>query len=132
LASLSGEEKPPAPGPRQESGWIRSIEKRTLQVLLLAAAASLLWRSWNVSLGVILGGGVALLNFRWLALIGRKIFLERNPIYGIQVPIKFIALVLAVFLILIYTSIDAVAFLGGTSTLVAGILYEALRRRGRA
>ena len=103
-----------------------------MQVLLFAAAVSLFWQSWAFSLGVILGGGVALLNFHWLALIGAKIFLEQKPLYGIQVPIKFIAVILAVFLILTYTKVHAVAFLCGTSTLVLGILYEALRRGVRA
>ena len=103
-----------------------------MQFLLLAAAASLLWPSWPFSLGLILGGAVALLNFHWLVLIGGKIFLERKPLHGIQVPIKFIAVILAVFLVLNYTKVDAVAFLMGTFTLVLGILYEALRSGARA
>lgn len=75
---------------------------------------------------------MALLNFRWLSLIGRKIFLERNPLHGAQIPIKFLAVILAVFLILNYTPIHAVAFLLGTFTLVLGILYETLRPGFRA
>ncbi len=75
---------------------------------------------------------MALLNFHWLTLIGRKIFLEKKPVHGMQVPIKFIAVILAVFLILIYSKVDAVAFVLGISTLVVGIVCEALRQGARA
>ena len=71
---------------------------------------------------------MVLLNFHWLSLIVAKIFLERKPWHGIQVPVKFFALALAVFLILTRTGVPAVAFLAGTLTLVLGILFEALRR----
>ena len=70
---------------------------------------------------------MVLLNFHWLSLIMRKIFLERKPWHGVQVPIKFFALVLAVFFILTHTRVSAVAFLLGTVSLVAGILFEAIR-----
>jgi len=69
---------------------------------------------------------VGLLNFRWLGLIGRKILLEKKPLHGIQIFIKFFALALAVLGILIYTQVHAVAFLAGTFTLVLGILWETL------
>ena len=71
------------------------------------------------------------MNFRWLALIGRKILLENKPLHGVQVLIKFLALALAVFGILTYTQVHAVAFLLGTFTLVLGILWETLRQGAR-
>ena len=71
---------------------------------------------------------MVLLNFHWLSLIMGKIFLERKPWHGAQVPIKFCALVLAVFFILTQTRVPAVAFLLGTLSLVLGILFEAIRQ----
>jgi ATP synthase I chain len=127
LTRKSAEENFPTPPFNREIKKVRAIEKRTMQILLLALVVSLFWQKWNFSLGLLLGGLVALLNFRWLGLIGRKIFLERNPLHGAQIPIKFLAVILAVFLILNYTPIHAVAFLLGTFTLVLGILYETLR-----
>jgi hypothetical protein len=111
---------------------VQAIEKRTMHVLLLGVGASLLWQSWSFSLGLLLGGTVALLNFHWLALIGRKIFLEKKPLHGIQVPIKFFAVILAVFLILMYARVQAIAFLLGTLALVLGILWEAIQQGSRA
>jgi hypothetical protein len=91
-------------------------------------AASLFWGNWLFSAGLLLGGAVVLLNFYWLSLIMGKIFLERKPWHGVQAPIKFFAVVLAVFLILTRTGVPAVAFLLGTSCLVLGILFEAIRQ----
>jgi len=75
-----------------------------------------------------LGGAVALANFHWLCLIMGKVFLERKPWHGIQAPLKFLAVVLAVFVILTQTRVSAVAFLVGTLSLVLAILFEAARK----
>lgn len=115
------------PPSRWETGKVRAIEWRTIQVLLPAAAVSLFWQSWIFAAGILLGGAVVLVNFHWLSLIIKKIFLEKKPWHGFQVPIKFFAVVLAVFLILTHTGVSAVAFLLGASSLVAGILFEAIR-----
>jgi hypothetical protein len=128
LTRINTEEKPPAPLSRRETGKVRAIEWRTVQFLLPAAAACLFWQNWLFSAGVLLGGAVALLNFHWLSMIMGKIFLERKPWHGVQVPIKFFALVLAVFLILLHTRVPAIAFLLGTFSLVLGILFEAIRQ----
>ena len=74
---------------------------------------------------------MALLNFRWLAVIGRKIFLEKKPLHVAQLLVKFFVLALAVFFILTYARVHAVGFILGTFTLVAGILWETLRRGAR-
>ena len=52
-----------------------SIEKRTAQIVGLFVAGSFWFGSWPISLGVLLGGGVALLNFRWLLRIWEKVLL---------------------------------------------------------
>jgi len=127
LTRINIEENLPGPPSRWESGKVRAIEWRTIQILLAAAAVSLFWKNWVFSAGLLLGGGVVLLNFHWLSLIMKKIFLEKKPWHGFQVPIKFFAVVLTVFLILTHTGVPAVAFLLGTSSLVAGILLEAIR-----
>jgi hypothetical protein len=92
----------------------------------------MVWQDWLFSAGLLLGGAVVLMNFHWLSLIIRKIFLERKPWHGVQVPIKFFTVVLAVFLILTNTGVSAVGFLLGTFSLVAGILFEAIRPGFRA
>jgi len=78
-------------------------------------------------LGLVLGGGVAILNFHWLWRIMEKVLFDKKWLHGIQVLIKFIALGLATFLILRFAGVNPVAFVVGISTLVLAILFEVLR-----
>jgi len=114
--------------PRQrETQKLVAIEKRSAQFLILLLLASLWFQSWSISLGLIMGGGVAILNFRWLWRIVEKVLFEQNKLYGIQALVKFILLVFVVFLIFRYLAVNPIAFIVGVSTLVVGILFEAFR-----
>ena len=112
---------------QRETQKLVSIEKRSAQFLILLLLASLWFQSGYISLGLILGGGVAIINFRWLWRIVEKVLFEQKKFYGIQALTKFILLAIVVFLILRYIAVNPVAFIVGLSTLVAGILFEALR-----
>jgi len=111
----------------RERGRLVSVEKRTLQILALLLLGSLGFQSWSISLGVILGGAIALLNFRWLWQIMERIFFAGRKIYGIQILVKFLALLLAIFLIVRFVKVHPVAFLVGLSSLVLGIFWEVFR-----
>jgi ABC-type multidrug transport system fused ATPase/permease subunit len=114
-------------GRQRETQKLVAIEKRSAQFLILLLLASLWFQSWSISLGLILGGGVAILNFRWLWRIVEKVLFEQKKFYGIQALVRFILLVFVVFLIFRYIAVNPIAFIVGVSTLVAGILFEALR-----
>lgn len=103
------------------------MEKRSAQMLVLFLLASLWFQSWPVSLGLILGGGVALLNFRWLRRIMEKFLLEKKKHSLLQFVLKFLFLLLVIFLLFRYGQVNPVAFILGVSTLVMGILFEVLR-----
>ena len=75
-----------------------------------------------------MGGGVAILNFRWLWRIVEKVLFEQRTFYGIQALVKFILLVFVVFLIFRYLAVNPIAFIVGVSTLVVGIIFEAFRQ----
>ena len=113
---------------QRETQRLVTIEKRSAQFLILLLLASLWFQSGSVSLGLILGGGVAILNFRWLGRIVEKVLFEEKKFYGVQALVKFILLAAVVFLILRYLAVNPVAFIVGLSTLVAGILFEAFRQ----
>jgi len=114
-------------GRQRETQKLVAIEKRSAQFLILLLLASLWFQSWSISLGLILGGGVAILNFRWLWRIVEKVLFEQKKFYGIQALMKFILLFFVVFLILRYIAVNPIAFIVGISTLVAGILFEVFR-----
>jgi len=70
---------------------------------------------------------VAILNFHWLWRIMEKVIFEKKKIYGVQVGLKFLALSVAVFLVLYWVKVNSVAFLAGISTLLPGIFIEVIR-----
>jgi len=109
-----------------ESRKLAQIEKRSLQILGVLVLGSLIWRSWPVSLGLILGGAVALLNFRWLWYIMKKVLLEKKGMHGFQALLKFTALLFTFYLIFRFTGIHPVAFVVGISVLFMSILSETL------
>jgi len=109
---------------QRETRKLSSIEKRSAQILVLFLLASLWFHSESVLLGLILGGAVSILNFRWLWRIVEKVLFERKKFYGLQALIRFIVLGLAVSFILLYVQVHPIAFLVGISTLVLGILFE--------
>jgi hypothetical protein len=117
---------PLSAGP-SEAEKLVSMEKRSAQILVLFLLASLWFQSWPVSLGLILGGGVALLNFRWLRRIMEKFLLEKKKHSLLQFVLKFLFLLLVIFLLFRYGQVNPVAFILGVSTLVMGILFEVLR-----
>jgi ABC-type multidrug transport system fused ATPase/permease subunit len=114
--------------PRQrETKKLIAIEKRSAQLLILLLLASLWFQNWSISLGLILGAGVAILNFRWLWRIVEKVLFAQKKFYGIQALMKFILLVIVVFFILRYLAVNPIAFIVGISTLVVGIFFEVIR-----
>ena len=112
---------------QRETRKLVAIEKRSAQFLILLLLASLWFQSGSISVGLLLGGAVAILNFRWLWRIVEKVLFEQNKFYGVQALVKFVLLTAVVFLILRYLSVNPIAFIAGLSTLVAGILFEAFR-----
>jgi hypothetical protein len=127
LTETNASPKLPITARREEIRKLASIEKRTAQILFLLVLGSLWFQSWPIALGLILGGAVALLNFRWLWRIIEKMIFEKKKIYGLQVGLKFLALTAAVFLVLHLVKVHSVAFLVGASTLLPGIFIEVLQ-----
>ncbi len=118
---------PLSPG-QQETQKLISIEKRSAQILVLFFLASLWFQSWAVSLGILLGGGIGLLNFRWLWRILRGYLFSGKRYSLFQLVGKFFVLLVILFVVIRYVRVNPVAFLAGISTLVLGIVIEAVRQ----
>jgi hypothetical protein len=122
---------PPAAG-QEEARKLLAIEKRSAQFLVLTLLGSLWFQSWAVSLGLILGGAIALLNFRWLRrILGGYVFAQKK--YSLfQLAGKFFALLLVIFVVIRFVRVNPLALLIGISTLVLGIVFEVVRQSFRA
>jgi ABC-type multidrug transport system fused ATPase/permease subunit len=122
----------PPSAEQEEARKLLSIEKRTAQILVVFLLASLWFQSWAVSLGLILGGGIALLNFRWLRRILSGYIFAHKKYSLFQLVGKFFALVLVIFLVIRFVRVDPLALVIGISTLVLGIVFEVVRESVRA
>ena len=122
---------PPSAG-QEEARKLLAIEKRSAQILVLFLLASLWFHSWAVSLGLILGGGIALLNFRWLRRILSGYIFAHQKYSLFQLVGKFFVLLGVIFLVIRFVRVDALALLIGISTLVLGIVLEVVRESVRA
>ncbi len=111
---------------QEEIQKLLTIEKRSIQFLVLFLAASLWLRNGSVLVGLILGSGVAVLNFHWLWRIMEKVILNQKWIQSIQGLIRLVAIVFVIFIIIRFGKINPIAFVVGISTLFFGILFEVI------
>jgi ABC-type multidrug transport system fused ATPase/permease subunit len=116
---------------QEEARKLLAIEKRSVQILILFLVVSLWFRSWAVSLGLILGGGIALLNFRWLRRILSGYVFAHKKYSLFQLVGKFFVLLLVLFLVIRFVRVDPLALVAGISTLVLGIVFEVVRQSFR-
>ena len=105
-----------------------------LQILLSALAIAGLFVIFNMAgkvPGVIAGGLVAYLNFFFIRVIILRTFARKDKIrfaIALLYGVKFLAVILVVYLIVRSKRFDMVGFLAGFSSLLLGILLEGIRR----
>jgi hypothetical protein len=112
--------------------WRLTAVERT-QWLILAAftLGSLFFWDWHVTLGVIIGGVIVILNFRALRMIFESGFSD-GKIAGsvfIKYAVKFLALLAAVagVVFLLHGVVNLVAFFVGLLTIFLAITIEGVR-----
>ena len=84
-------------------------------------------RGIGVFTGILVGGGLSLVNYRLLVVIGRKIFEDPKKIrlhYFVFVWLKFFVLIVACFVIIFYQLVNVPAFFIGMSVIVLAIILS--------
>jgi hypothetical protein len=107
------------------------VEKIGFLLVGVATLVSLLFQDRAMVLGVGLGSALAALNFSALRRILQGIFTGKNPrkqlFLGILLTIKFALLATAIYLIIKFIPISAIAFIIGISVVVMAIFVEGFR-----
>ena len=110
---------------------LSSIERTQWVILALLTLASLAFWDWRITLGVIVGGIICILNFKALRMILERGFSQRKSAgsFFVQYAIKFLALLAAVggVAFLLQKTINLVAFLVGLLTIFLAIVVEGIR-----
>lgn len=116
----------------EHSRKLAEIEKKTIQILSILFFLSLWFQSWPISIGLILGGVVAIINFHWLWKIMEKVIGEKKRFHGVQIVVKFFTLLATLFIILRFSEVNFVAFIVGISSLLPGLLLVVVPESLRA
>jgi small-conductance mechanosensitive channel len=104
-------------------------EKRALIVLFFLAAASLFFESKKIFLGVLIGGGLSLVNIVILSKIGEKVFQQSTPRKTpvvITYIIKIIILFGVLFFLVSHELVNIFAFIVGFSTILLIVGLESI------
>jgi hypothetical protein len=110
---------------------LSSLEKTQWIILLFLTLGSLPFWQWRITLGVIMGGIICILNFKALRMIFEG-SLSRGKVTGsffVKYAVKFLALLAAVggVAFLLQKTINLVAFLVGLLTIFLAIVVEGIR-----
>jgi F0F1-type ATP synthase assembly protein I len=110
---------------------LSSIERSQWIILALLTLASIAFWDWRITLGVMMGGVICILNFKALRMIFES-GLSRGKITGsffVKYAVKFLALLAAVagVAFLLKGQINLVAFLVGLLTIFLAIVVEGIK-----
>jgi Bacterial ATP synthase I. len=104
-------------------------EKRALIILFFLAAASLFFESKKIFLGVLIGGGLSLVNIVILSKIGEKVFQQGSPRKTpvvITYIIKIIILFGVLFFLVSHELVNIFAFIVGFSIILLIVGVESI------
>ena len=110
---------------------LAAIERTQWIILAILTLGSLAFWDWRITLGVIIGGIICILNFKALRMILERGFSQRKIAgsFFVKYAIKFLALLAAVggVAFLLQKTINLVAFLVGLLTIFLAIVVEGIR-----
>jgi hypothetical protein len=110
---------------------LTAVERTEWLILAILALGSLVFWDWHVTLGVIIGGVIVILNFRALRMIFESGFSEGRISGSILVKyvIKFLAVLAAVagVVFLLHGVVNLVAFFVGLLTIFLAIAVVGIR-----
>lgn len=106
-----------------------SIVKRTIVILILLVLLSLYYESAKISLGVLLGGTVSLVNILVIGKVVENIFKHDEPSkmpIVVGYVVKITLLFGMVYAIATYGIVDMLAFVIGFSAFIVSLFLETL------
>lgn len=104
----------------------KRIETGNWLVLFVFSIGSLLFLSGSFAMGVLLGGLVAIGNFRWLSRDLRITFLKHadraKPFIIVKYYIRFIVMGIVLFIVITKMQVDVLGLLLGLSVVIINII----------
>jgi hypothetical protein len=108
---------------------LRSIERKSLAAACAMVLGSLAYRSVYITLGVLLGGAISLVNFRLLWRIAEPAFrptTKQHGMFALRFVVKMVGLLAVIFLVIYLGMVHIIGFVVGLSAVVVGIVLEGI------
>jgi len=105
------------------------LEKKTLAVIIFLCLGSIYYQSTKISLGIIVGGFLSLVNIRILTRIVESLFYQGIPsrsIIIVQYIVKMVLLFGILYIVVTYNLLNIIAFVIGFSIFFIVLLIENL------
>ena len=110
----------------------RQIARRNWIVLACFLFVSLIWQSSAVTLGVLSGGGVALLSFHWLQFSLIRMFIQLDAGATRQFKSSFLLRLSTVtallYLLVVVVRVNPLALAAGLSVVVVSLVWTEIER----
>ncbi len=107
-----------------------SVEKRLWRLIFVSLAVeivlSLILADWQFTAGVIIGGSLAILNFRLLQNSVRGFFQTQLNSFAIKFFLRYIAIGLVVLIFYFLKTVSIIGILLGISSFVIALMMEAM------
>lgn len=117
---------------KNDEGLTGRLARRNGVVLAVLVALSLFWQSSAVTLGVLCGGGVAILSFHWLHFNLVRMFGQLDPGAARRFQISYLlrlATVAAVlYLLVAIVRVHPLALAAGLSVVVISLFWTTIER----
>lgn len=111
---------------------LEELARRNWIILALLVLLSLLWRSVDVTLGVLSGGLLAIIGYLWLHRSLQRTLSEASQYsargFQFSYLVRLGALAAALFLLIALAKVHPVALAAGLSVVVINILWITLKR----
>lgn len=109
-----------------------TVARRNLIVFGVLLVVSLAWRSAAVTLGVLSGGGVAIISYRWLHLSLLRMFTQPDRTaarrFQFSYLLRLAALAATLFVLIAIIRVNPLALAAGLSVVVLSLFWTAIER----
>jgi len=106
---------------------LTSIERKTVMLVFLLSLGSLYYQSLKISLGIIVGGVLSLVNIRILTRIIENLFHQGMPsrsVIIVQYVVKIFLLFGILYIVVTYNLLNMIAFVLGFSAFFMVLVIE--------
>lgn len=118
----------------QDAGLSKEMALRNWIILALMVAVSLIWRSAEVTLGVLGGGLVVALNYHWMGYSLARLLADPRRVRqakvraGLNLLLRLVVVGMVIYLLLVQVRVHPLGLAAGLSVYIVNLLVATFKR----